>query len=231
MFGNQKSGTTAIASLLASATGQSATLDFDGATQPYVAAFLRGDMAVEEFVRRNSWAFSSSIIKEPTLTFAATRLMDHFQESRALFILRNPYENIRSMLVRQRLRGDLLEIPRDVRFNPTWRKILSGTDIGVSGGHYIDVLARRWLRAVNIYEYRSDRFVLVRYESFNAGKKLEIERIARALELQIVADITPLLEFEFQRRDTNPVPVQEFFGDNYSRIGKICENSYYAMQS
>jgi len=107
VFGNQKSGTTAIASLLAAATAKTVTLDFAGAEVPYATALLGGGIPIAEFVRRNSWAFSAQVIKEPTLTFVAPALMDHFGVARAAFIVRNPYDNIRSMLVRQKLRGDL----------------------------------------------------------------------------------------------------------------------------
>ncbi|HEY2032802.1 MAG TPA: sulfotransferase [Rhizomicrobium sp.] len=223
IFGNQKSGTTAIAGLLASATGKTVTLDFAGAEEPYLSNLLRGQTPLEKFVRRNAWAFSADIIKEPSLTFVAHGLMDHFDSARAVFVVRNPYDNIRSILVRQRLRGDLRELPARARLNPTWRKILSGGDLGTAGGHYVDVLAKRWVHAIEIFQAQPKRFITVRYEDFNKAKVDEISRLASALNLPVVADVTALTEIDYQRRDLKAVPPEKFFGDNYARISMACE--------
>lgn len=225
VFGNQKSGTTAIAGLLAAATGKTVTLDFAGAEHPYATDLLSGATPIAEFVRRNSWALSSHVIKEPTLTFVAPQLMDYFGVKKAVFIVRNPFDNIRSILVRQRLRGDMEALPDRVRLNPTWRKILSGEDLGLSRSHYIDVLARRWLRAAEIFQSRREHFVLVRYEDFLRNKKPEIAQIARAFNLDIVEDVDPLLDFEYQPRDKNMEAPHLFFGSNYGRIENICKSA------
>ena len=222
VFGNQKSGTTAIAALLAVATGKSVTLDFAGAEHPYATALLRGNTPIAEFVRRNSWALSSQVIKEPTLTFVAPQLMDYFGIDKAVFIVRDPFVNIRSILVRQKLRGDLGTLPERVRLNPTWRKILSGEDLGLSKAHYVEILAWRWLRAVEILRANQERFLLVRYEEFLKDKKSKIAEIAREFDLEVVDDITPLLEVEYQRRDKVSEAPRLFFGANYERIEKIC---------
>lgn len=225
VFGNQKSGTTAIAALLAAATGKTVTLDFAGAEHPYASALLSGATPIAEFVRRNSWAFSAQVIKEPTLTFVAPQLMDYFGAEKAVFIVRNPFDNIRSILVRQKLRGDLDTLPAGARLNPTWRRILSGEDLGLSRAHYIEILAQRWLRAVEIWRNHQERFVLVRYEDFLQDKKCKIAQIAQAFDLAIVEDVTPFLEVEYQPRDKVSQPADLFFGDNYYRIKKICESA------
>ncbi|HWB54373.1 MAG TPA: sulfotransferase [Tepidisphaeraceae bacterium] len=226
-----KSGTTAIAALLAAATAQSLTRDFAGAEQPFVQRLLNGDMPMQKFVRRNAWAFSSAIIKEPTLTFVAPALLRHFPDSPVVFIVRNPFDNLRSMLVRQKLRGDLSNLPTGIRLNPTWRKILAGTDLRVTQAHYINTLAHRWLRAINIFQEVQDRCLLIRYEDFNEAKVPVIAKIAGALNLPVVSDVTPLANYAFQRRDALPISTKDFFGANYARIEALCGSAYRELNS
>ncbi|MDR5726762.1 MAG: hypothetical protein RB191_04755 [Terriglobia bacterium] len=222
VFGNQKSGTTAIAGLLAAATGKSVTLDFAGAEHPHATALLSGVTPIAEFVRHNSWALSSQVIKEPTLTFVAPQLIDHFGVEKAVFIVRNPFDNIRSILVRQKLSGDMETLPKGARLNPTWRRILSGEDLGLPRVHYIEILALRWLRAVEILQSRRELFVLVRYEDFLRNKKSKIAEIAQAFDLEVADDVTPLLEVEYQPRDKISEAPHLFFGSNHRRIENIC---------
>ncbi|GEM_PF-718563 len=224
VFGNQKSGTTVIASLLAAATGKSTTLDFAGAMEPYASELLHGGTTLDEFVQRNAWAFSADIVKEPMLTFVAPALMDHFGTARAIFITRNPFDNIRSILSRLKLRGDYHVLPTGARLNPTWRKILAGIDLGIPSTHYIDALARRWVRSAQILQSRREQFVLGRYEDFTLAKNFEIARLAGALDMAVMADVTSLLEREYQPRDAVSASPEEFFGDNYARIDAICKS-------
>ena len=83
------------------------------------------------------------------LTFVAPQLLHHFPESRAVFIVRDPWANIKSILGRSNLRGDADAPVRNdgKRLNPTWQSIFSGRDLGFAPDHYINILAKRWMRA------------------------------------------------------------------------------------
>lgn len=224
VFGNQKAGTTAIAGLLAAATGLRATLDFAGTTAPRFAKLRHGETAIEDFIRRNAWAFSAPIVKDGNLTFVAERSMAHFGVERAIFVLRDPFDNIRSILNRLKLAGDLagLDVKR-MRANATWRAILSGEDIGFPPDHYVATLARRWLMAAEICERGGDAFVRVRYEDFLTDKTGTIHTLARAFDLPAVNDIAALLDRDFQRRGNPAADPRKFFGnENFSRIENIC---------
>lgn len=226
VFGNQKSGTTAIAALLAAATGRRATLDFAGATEPFIGKLLRRETRLEEFVRLNAWAFSADIVKEPNLTFTAPALMEHFGVERAVFVIRHPHDNIRSILDRLKLPGDLarLDVER-VKANRTWRSALAGTDLGLKPDHYVTTLARRWLRAVEIFQGARENFELITYREFKDDKSASIARLAQALDMDAAHDISPIAEQTFQPRGT-PRAAEEFFGaDNLSRIDTICESA------
>lgn len=225
VFGNQKSGTTAIAGLLAHSTDTPAVLDFQGAHGDDGLRLIRGEMSVAEFVWRNAWAFSHKIIKEPTLTFASGAIMDHFGVSQAVFIVRDPRENIRSMLQRLRIAGDLVDLPRAElrRQNPAWQAILTGADLGFSPDHYVTILARRWLRAMEIYEQLRERLILVRYEEFERDKIRSIRDLAHTLGLHMSHDISHLVDHAFQPRAKKPADIRSFFGPkNLERIDSIC---------
>ncbi len=222
VFGNQKSGTSAVAGLLAEATELRLITDFAGAQEPYVGELIRGETAVADYVTRNAWAFSAPIIKEPGLTFMAPALMDHFSSKRAIMVLRNPWHNIRSILERVDVRGDAAQIvPGQRKLNRTWRGILSGSDLGLAPAHYIDILAQRWMRAVEITERLDNRLILVRYEDFSRKKRETIERLARELDLPVVTDISRKVDHPFQPRGRGTDP-KSFFGENYARITRIC---------
>ena len=225
VFGNQKSGTTAIAALLAAATGKSVILDFAGATGQHARQLIQKEISVEKFSRRNAWAFSHEIIKEPNLTFAAPELMAYFGTRQAIFIVRDPRENLRSMLQRLKLRGDQNELSAAQlrRLNPTWRNILTGVDLGLSRDHYVSVLAKRWVRALEIFAQLKEQLVLIRYEDFNSNKIETIQFLAHAFGFIVTNDISSLLDRAYQPRAAVPTNLLEFFGrDNLARINEIC---------
>lgn len=227
LFGNQKAGGTVIAGLLAAAAGERASLDLEGTTAPHFARLMRGETTLAAFVAKNAWSFSAPIIKDGNLTFIARPLMAHFGVTRAIYILRNPYDNIRSILDRLKLPGDLAGVDAaSLRANATWRSILSGEDLGFEPGHYVATLARRWQRAAEICEAGGDSFVRIRYEDFCRDKKAEVARLAHAFALKTPNNIAALLEHDFQRRGNPAVAAREFFGaENHRRIADICGDS------
>jgi hypothetical protein len=222
VFGNQKSGTSAISGLLAEATGLRLITDFAGAQEPYIGELVRGETSIATYIKRNAWAFSADIVKEPGLTFVAPALMAHFPQSRAVTVIRDPWNNIRSLLERLDMRGDAdRAISGSRRINRTWRSILAGADLGLPPAHYIDILATRWLRAAEIPGQLDTRNIVIRYEDFARDKRASIETLAKALGLSVVADISAKLDHAFQPRGRGAAP-KEFFGKNYARIGAIC---------
>ncbi|HTQ15336.1 MAG TPA: hypothetical protein VMH86_15805 [Rhizomicrobium sp.] len=223
VFGNQKSGTTAVAGLLAAATGLSATLDFAGAAEPHIGRLYRGETSMADFVRANAWAFSNALVKEPSLTFVAPRVMDHFGVARAVFVIREPADNIRSILDRLKLRGDLDALdPARIDANLTWRRQLAGLDLGFPEDHYVATLARRWRAAAEVYRGAAERFVPMRYHEFRADRAGAVAALAARLGLPVTADIGAVLDRDFQRRGT-PRDAREFFGaKNLARIVNTC---------
>jgi hypothetical protein len=224
LFGNQKAGGTAIAGLLAAATGLRATLDLSGTKAPYFAQLMQGKVSLKTFVHHNAFSFSAPIIKDGSLTFVGAPLMEHFGLTRAGFIIRDPFDNIRSILDRLKLPGHLQNLDiSTLKINRTWKSILAGEDIGLPKGHYIETLARRWLAATEFYERERQRLTLVRYDRFCADKAGTIQWLARTFNLSAHHDVTALLDHPFQRRGTPTCDWEGFFGhDNLERITQIC---------
>ena len=225
IFGNQKSGTSAIAGLIGAAAGQRVQIDIWGAREPFLTPLLRGQTSVARFVQQNAWPFSAPIIKEPSLTFVATELLDHFGCDKGLFIVRNPYQNIRSILNRLNVPGHLDNFTPTSRNlpNKTWRSIVQGSDLGFEPDHYIAIQAKRWTRACEVYLKDPQRYVLVRYEDFNANKREEIIELLTLFGLSCDRPFETLLDHQFQKKGRPGVDIGAFFGEqNVARIREIC---------
>ncbi|NDV01353.1 sulfotransferase family protein [Pseudoroseicyclus tamaricis] len=220
IFGLQKSGTSAICGLLGEATGERTQIDFEGAWEPYMSRLVRGETGTRAFVRRNAWAFSARIIKEPCLTLAAPELMAHFPAARAIFVVREPASNIQSILNRLKIPGHLAELGGDAPPlpNDTWRCLLGGADLGYGGQSHIEALALRWSRAAETYLAQPERYVLVRYEDFLADKTGAIEGLAAAVGLEATRPIDHLLDVQFQPAAKVRSAPAEFFGERNLEI-------------
>jgi hypothetical protein len=224
VLGNQKSGTSAISMLLGYATGLRTQMDFHGAREPYISSVLNGKTSLEHFVKRNAYAFSAPIVKEPGLTFLASQLIDYFPNSPCIFILRNPLQNIRSIFDRLNIPGTITcETLNSAKLpNSTWRAVISGADLGLTGDP-VTVQALRWLQAVQEYEANKDHCILIRYEDFILNKETSIEELARKVGLEPRYSIAAIKDKPFQRKGNTTRDPAVFFGSkNYEKIVTIC---------
>ncbi|TXB62990.1 sulfotransferase, partial [Phaeodactylibacter luteus] len=215
VFGMQKSGTSVISALLAAKTGKSLQLDTKYLWEPFSKMVKNGELSVEELANKYSYDFSKEIIKEPSATFFIKHIDSFFELNQYVFIVRNPYDTIRSILNRLDLAGDQQKIEvEDVV--PSWRYLYRE----MQGRDYIAVMARRWVQAN--YQPRwieSDRCVLVKYEDFNKEKEPFIEDLADVLGMPKKKDISHLLDKDFQPRGNSNVDLKVFFGKrNYDII-------------
>ena len=233
ILGNQKSGTTAIAALLAELTGLSATLDlWRESREPLLDRVWSGEVPFTQFVRANKLDFSRKIIKEASLTPFYDRLVRHFPSARFVFIVRDPRDNIRSILNRLSIPGSLKQVTREDMGSITraWSLVLDGRWLGIDGDNYIEMLAGRWDFFVEILIRNRDRFYLVRYEDFVEDKKSVMGAVADALGLRGRYDISEKVDFQFQPAGDRKVKWIDFFGeDNLSRINRICAEKMEAL--
>ncbi len=225
ILGKEKSGTTAIAALLAERTGSSITLDMPSLWGTTVVNLYTGKRTFHEYVRRNRPYFSRDIIKEPELTFIYPSVKARFPRARFVMIVRDPRDNIRSVLNRVQIEGsrERLDAGTLAGITEEWRIVLDGGWLGLRGETYIEMAAARWNRAADVYLHHADDMVLVRYEDFMDEKAGTIDRLAERLELPLTNDIRGKLDVQYQPRGNRDVPWEQFFGDrNLRRIERTC---------
>src|SRR5699024_12593798 len=98
----------------------SVTLDTTYLWAPYSTQIKKGEVSIENHAKRYSYPFSKDIIKEPGATFYIDKIESFFNLDQYVFITRNPYSNIRSILNRLDLREDKVVIVIKIVI-PIWR--------------------------------------------------------------------------------------------------------------
>jgi len=228
VLGNQKSGTSAIAHLIADYAGLSKTVDIPELYWPTTGSLLSGELSLADFVKRYRFRFSAELIKDPNLTFIYDPLKELYQEGRFLFIVRDPRDNIRSILNRMGLPGNLERIQIDnFKLEPDvkryWLPILEAKIMRFDKDHYIQTLAARWNHMVDVYLRNKTDIILIRYEDFTADKIGIIEEVAERLGLERKRDITDRVDVQYQPSGLKDVSWPDFFGKtNLSYIEELC---------
>lgn len=234
VLGNQRSGTSAIAALLGRACGLSVSVDMlMEVSRPTIQRMSRGELSFDDYVRAHRFEFSHDVVKEPSLTFFHRELALRFPESRFVFIVRDPRDNVRSQLDAMEIPGDLAKLDERYTRNlyPGWDLVLDGRWIGIDGGeHYVDRLAARWARCAEICLELGAAVSRCRYEDFLADKTGELARLADALGQPVVADVSAEVDVQYQTRGDASVAWREFFGaENLARIERICAEGMRAF--
>lgn len=237
--GSPKSGTTAIAALLAKAVGERFSNDpfwhvvHHDARGFLLPEILEGRLTIGTFVDRYAAYFEAGIVKDPDFVFLYRQLRERFPESKQVFIVRDPRDNIRSILNRLGIPGDLQEIdPRSYipASKPGWRAVFEGCGLGTIQGNYIARLARRWSLGVRRYLEERASIRLVRYEDFVGDKVGVIEQLADDLGLVVRNDISGEVNRQFQPRGRRNVVLETFFGeDNLRAIESVCADGMAAL--
>jgi hypothetical protein len=226
ILGNQKSGTTAIAALLARMTGTSVTLDLTlEVLRPSWEKLRSGSLSFSRFIDRNKLSFSRKIIKEPGLTLFFDELVGQFPDARFVFIVRDPRDNIRSILDRLHIPGNVprLEPGHWAEIPHVWQPVLDGRWLELHGENFIDMLALRWNLLADTYLNNPEKMHLVRYEDFRSSKVAVIADLAETLGLERFYDIGNLVDKPFQPPGNAGVAWETYFGsENLERINHTC---------
>lgn len=187
-----------------------------------MTAIWRKELKWKDFVYAHRAFFRSKIIKEPSFTLLMPEVLEFYPTAKALFIVRHPLENIRSILNRLKIQPKSKDwgygaMPRE------WQNILTGLHVPNSGENYMENLSLRWLRCVELYERSKNRLQLVKYEAFNSDKASELKSICAALGLEVRKAVEPHCDTQFQPKGQEVKDFKEFLGaDNYSIVRKIC---------
>ena len=228
VLGNQKSGTSAIAGLLGKATGLSAAIDIPGILEPVQQELHSGALPFGQFIKHNRYEFSRRIIKEPSLTLLVKHIDEHFDAPRFVFVVRDPRQNIRSILNRLGLPGDQDEFDEELLSQTvtnwnSWKSVVDGRWLGIPHRDYVGALAARWNLMFDVFDANRHRFVLARYEDFLVDKSKFIQDLACDLDLVPRHSIVDVQDMQFQPRGDRLIAPLDFFGSaNLSRIETIC---------
>ena len=176
-----------------------------------------GDRSLPALVRSHAKLFSAGVVKDPNFIFFAPHLPEAFPAAKFVFIVRDPRDNIRSILNRLRLPAEPSETD-SAEISDTWRRVLDGLTPTVEGSNYLERLAARWVMAVRCYRDHAEWMHLVKYERFNVSKVDTIVACLRDLGLPHDGDFEALLDRQFQSRGDRTISWQEFFGTKGLRI-------------
>jgi len=225
VVGNQKSGTTVVAALLAEYAGYTSMLDFDYNAAERLVDVYKGKMAFDEFVGSHSLEFSKDLVKEPHLTFLLPELYERFPHAQYVTIVRDPRSNIRSILDRVKIQGNKQKIDASdlQRLELIWRYILKNEGLDLEGENYVERLAHRWNFAADQYREYRQTMHLIRFEDFLASKVKTVEAVADSLGLTKRNDISDRVDVQYQPRGNREVSWEKFFGEkNLRAIESIC---------
>lgn len=223
ILGNQKTGTSVITHLLADYGKLTKTVDIPELFSPMLEKVVSGELQLETFSQRYSYHFSQDVIKEPNLTFFYNKLSKIHPLAKYIFIVRDPRSNIRSILNRLALPGNLKKLDDTSQINPLWKNIFDADLWDLPSGNYVETLAHRWVRAAKVYENNSDKMKLIRYEDFNSEKYKTIRNLANCLGIEEKGDITGQLDVQYQPKGNSNLDWKFFFGlENLKKIEKIC---------
>lgn len=213
IFGVQKSGTSAIAGLLAKRSNKSVTLDTPTLWDPFYSQMLNAELDIITHIKSNPYPFSKTIIKEPVASLFVSELDTYFNMDKYVFIYRNPHDVIRSILNRLHLPGDRKDIDLN-EINENWRVHFK------DGTNYIKSLTELWIKVYSQEEAIDDqRCIFVKYEDFLKDKIEFIDDLCEKLNLSPKNNITEILDYNFQPRGRSNTNLNEFFGeDNYNYI-------------
>jgi hypothetical protein len=224
VLGNQKSGTSAVAALLAKATGLGVTIDLGmQVVCPLYDHLEQGDISFDHFVLLNSYSFSNDIVKEPELTFHYNALVKRFPESQVVFVHRDPAENIRSIYERLGFNGSMAVFKRSEldSLPRAWRMIVGAE--GLQSDEEVPVLlnlCHRWNKAVETEMTVSTGAFHVTYEKFKADKEGTIQYLAQQLNIPVENSIQDAINISYQPASTSGLKANDFFSSSNYRFIK-----------
>ena len=231
IIGHQKSGTTAIAQLLGKGIGKSVSIDPFYRTpnkQTQLPSVYSNKKMLGVYIAKNGYLFSEGIIKDPEFSFFYPELKILYPHSKFVFIIRNPFDNIKSIFDRLKIPGDIKEF--DENFFPEvtktwdWHTILNGELTHIKGKNIVETLALRWVYSTHVYLDNQQHFVLVKYEDFRKNKIESISNLSINLGEIVRNDISDVMNKQFQPKGKSAfVEAKDFFSkENFETIGRIC---------
>ena len=233
--GMPKSGTTAIAQLLGAACELSVCSDpfymLDKEGIEFRNQLFTSQITLEVLWRTYRSIFKGQLIKDPNFPLLMDQLVGFLPNARYVFLVRDPRQNIRSVLNRLNLPGDPSTVDLNNMLLPsTWRNLLIGVDPFMPGENYVERLAWRWVFSTEKLRCYREKGVWVRYEDFKANRQKVIESIAGQLNLKVRRDIADKVDIQFQPAGNSHVKIDNFFSPRALRsINEIVQKQALAI--
>lgn len=238
VFGCPKSGTSAIGSLMAKSADLDATIDIPTLWRTPARDVLEGRITAAQLLRQHKPYFSKGLVKEPGLTLIMPEVVEAMKASRVVFVVRDPFETIRSILQRRNVPGDLETLTpaqRERVHSGHWHWVYDWPyryqprqPAWLEGRQYVEGLATYWQWTVEAHRRTVDagfNVEVVRYGDFLRDKQGEIESTLRRLGLEPVHDISEFVDVSYQPKGDHSMTLEEFFGGrNMERIATITED-------
>jgi len=235
VFGCQKSGTSAVAQLTAMAGGLSATVDIPTIWRTPVTDIIRGRSTLEGLVETHRPYFSQELVKETGLAPILDQVAGHIGLQKVVFVVRDPLTNVRSILQRRGLAGDLPglseeEVTRLLNGNWHWtydwpRVHRPEPRFWSEGNHHVDGLGILWsscVKAMQRAEKNGVEVHVVRYEDFVKDKRGTVESILTQFGRPVKKDVSAYVDVQFQPKGDHSVSIEDFFGeDNLARLRHV----------
>lgn len=227
--GMPKSGTTVILRLMGLATGESTLNDpfykLDQQGVDFRDALFGGQLSVLDLMRRYPKIFQGALIKDPNIIFFADELASAYPDASWVYTIRDPRDNIRSILNRLRLPGRVQAIEPQLAAVPgAWRLVLEGRSPAIAGRDPIERMAHRWLKMAEIMNAAGEGAVVSRYEDFMQAKEERIAELCRAIGLDPVHSIAEHVDTQFQPKGDRRSVWTEFYGaEELATIDRVCE--------
>ncbi|MBN8697653.1 MAG: sulfotransferase domain-containing protein [Bacteroidetes bacterium] len=238
IMGHQKTGTTAIAALLGKATEKEVSIDpFYRTPKKHIVLpkLYENKLLLSDYIRSNAYLYRPQIIKDPEFVFFYKELKEIYTDSKFVFIIRNPFDNIKSILDRLKIPGDIDDFNEtlfpEVMNTWDWMELLRGDLSNVKGNNIIETLALRWVFCANLYLNNKNDFILVKYEEFREDKIGIINNLIENINDEIKQDISSIMNKQFQPKGENSSISPQFFFSkkNYDIIAEICEKLYFEI--
>ena len=230
VLGNQKTGSSAIAHLLAACGDLRLAANVHPA-QGRERRMARLDASeMRAFIQNEArYYFGHAVVKENALTSAVGALLEALPNARGVFVTRHPAQNIRSILDRLGLPGTPQPLGTVAADLPAgWRDVVTNGGLRLDDPEdapedHITALARRWATLARRYLRHAERLHLARYEDFMADKAGFVRRLADTLDIPFQRDIESLLDVPFQPRGAHRgAALHQFFSTDALRIIDDC---------
>ena len=228
-LGHQKSGTTAIANLVAKRAGLSYSNDpvYNCARKSVknLKMLENDDLSIIDVVNNNKGLFYRDVVKDPDFSLSPSIVKEIYPSAKIVFISRKPEDIIRSIFDRLGLDGRNGETSVDGELlhkpTPHWEYMLNGD--GIDGRTCVERLASRIERVTIKYLEIKDECILINYEDFRKDKLDFIDRIIQKLGLQPLNNIDRYLDYQFQPKGISSQPEEFFSTTNQKIIDNCCK--------